>query len=589
MGLEASTSSLPATSPASSGRPPGPPALITKEDLRRAILHVSRSSAHRRDLAKGATPDAVADDEQAEHRIGEVGVLVVVAALTNPAARPVACEVPWDAPEAPRERRCARRQDRRREVTTIRDAQPRARAVALRFRRLALVIQVVEHVMLPPGPTLPSAAQMLAWLYRPTRFFDRCLARYGEVFTMRLPGQPPRVMLARQDTIRAVFTGSPARLHAGGANALVEPLVGPRSVLLLDDAAHLRQRRLLLAQFAGRKVAEHGRVMHELTVEAIDRWPVGAEFPVQPELQALTLRVILATIFGVRGGERSAALFHLLSALLEQARSPLLLVPALQRELGPLTPWSRFVALKRRLDAALRPIFAERRRALERADGAPSDILGQLVAARDDEGRPLSDAQLRDELVTLLVAGHETTANALAFTLFEALADAAARERLRGELAAVVGAGPIGHEHLDRLPYLDATIHEGLRLHPVLGHVGRVLTEPMRLGGYDLPAGWMAVPCIYLAHRDPAVFPEPERFRPDRFLERTFSPYAYLPFGGGARRCIGMSFALQEMKIVLATILARAGLSLRPGYRPGITRRGVVWAPAGGVPVRRER
>ncbi len=247
---------------------------------------------------------------------------------------------------------------------------------------------------LPPGPSLPSALQLVAWLYWPARFFDRCLARHGEVFTMRLPGHSPRVMLARHETIKAVFAGSPACLHAGAANAIVEPLVGPRSVLLLDDESHRRQRKVLLALFAGRRVVEHGRVMRELADEAIDRWPVEPSFALQPELQALTLRVILATIFGVRDAPTTQRLFELLSGLLEQAKSPLLLVRPLQRDLGGVTPWARFVARKRNLDAVLAPIFRERRRALAAGDPG-DDILAQLIRTKDTEGRQLDHERLR--------------------------------------------------------------------------------------------------------------------------------------------------------------------------------------------------
>ena len=437
------------------------------------------------------------------------------------------------------------------------------------------------HEALPPGPPLPSAAQLLAWLYQPARFFEMCQARYGDVFTMRLPGSAPRVMLARHEAIRAVFTGDPACLHAGQANALVAPLVGPRSVLILDGAPHQRQRRLLLSLFNGRKVAEHGEVMRALTDAAIDAWP--EELRLQPELQALTLRIIIATIFGVRDAARFGQLYELLTALLEQAKSPLLLIPALQRDAGRLTPWRRFQELQRALDALLRPIAEERRRA------PGDDLLSQLVAARDETGAPLSDGQVRDDLVTLLVAGHETTANALAWTLLHVLQSDAAHTRAVAELAEVVGDGPIRHEHLERLVWLGACIDEGLRLSPVLAHVGRLLTAPLRVGAHTLPAGCMAVPCIYLAHRDPALYPEPDRFEPGRFLGERPGPHGWLPFGGGARRCIGMSFALQEMKIVLGTILQRTSLRLASGRRPGVQRRGVVWSPAGGVPARQLR
>lgn len=443
--------------------------------------------------------------------------------------------------------------------------------------------------MLPPGPALPPAVQLLAWLYQPVRFFDHCHARYGDLFTMRLPGQAPKVMLAGEDEIKAVFSGDPSSLHAGAANALVKPLTGSRSILILDGAAHQRQRRLLLSLFSSRKVVEHCQTMRELTDQAIDTWPVGKEFAIQPELQAITLRVIIATVFGVRDRATLQALYALLLELLAHGKSPLMLVPTLQRDLGGLTPWRRFVALNRQLDALLRPLYQQRRQQQQSGDASSSsDILSALVAARDEDGQLLSDQQLRDELVTLLVAGYETTANSLAWTLYHVLSHPAVYQRLSAELHDVVGPAPVGHPHLERLPYLDATIHEGLRITPVLGHVGRLLTQPMTLGGYALPAGCMVVPCIYLAHQNPRVFPEPQRFQPERFLNHRFSSNAYLPFGGGVRRCIGMSFAQHEMKIVLATILQRTRLTLRRGYQPTVTRRGVVWSPSGGVPVQQQ-
>ncbi len=436
---------------------------------------------------------------------------------------------------------------------------------------------------LPPGPPLPAAAQLLAWLYQPARFFDACHARYGDVFTMHLPGNAPRVMLARHPEIRQVFTGDPACLHAGAANALVAPLVGPRSVLILDGAPHQRQRRLLLSLFNGRKAAEHGRTMRALADEMIDRWPVGRPFSLGPEMQSLTLRIIIATIFGARDVDERAALFALLTDLLEAAKNPLLLAPALQRDLGPLTPWRRFQGYLAQLDDMLAPLAARRR-----ADPG-DDLLSQLVAATDEDGRPLSDRQIRDDLVTLLVAGHETTANALAWTTFHTLHDPAVHDRARAELATVVGDAPVGPEHLDALTWLGAIIDEGLRINPVLAHVGRQLTAPMTVGGHDLPAGCMVVPNIYLAHRDPALYPDPDRFDPSRFTGERPSPQGYLPFGGGARRCIGMAFALQEMKIVLGTVLQRTDLALSPDARPGVQRRGVVWSPAGAVPVLQRR
>ncbi|MBK7759954.1 MAG: cytochrome P450 [Deltaproteobacteria bacterium] len=428
---------------------------------------------------------------------------------------------------------------------------------------------------LPPGPPLPSVAQLFLWLYRPARFFEACHARYGDLFTMRLPGNAPRVMLARHEEIRAVFTGDAASLHAGAANALVAPLVGPRSVLILDGPAHQRQRRLLLSLFNGRNAARQGETMRALTEAMIQALPVEVELDLAPALQALTLRIIVVTIFGVDDPSRVQALASLLTALLEQAKSPLLLVPVLQRDLGPITPWRGFQRLNADLDAALRPLIAQRR------DAPGDDLLSQLVTATDERGQPLSAGQIRDDLVTLLVAGHETTASALAWTLSLVLGDAEIRARAEAELEEVVGQAPLEVHHLDSLVWLGACIDEAMRLSPVLAHVGRLLTAPMPLGAYTLPAGVMVVPNIYLAHRDPRLYPEPDRYEPRRFLARPPSPHAYLPFGGGARRCVGMTFALQEMKIVLGTFFSAPLSPARPGPRPSVRQGASSGRPAG--------
>lgn len=447
---------------------------------------------------------------------------------------------------------------------------------------------------LPPELPLPPAVQMLAWLYRPTAFFDLCQARYGDIFVMRLPGYAPRVMIAEPDAIKAVFAGDTASLHGGAANALVAPIVGPRSVVVLDGAEHRRQRQFLLSAFGARRVVEHCAIMRELTDEAIASWPVGSEFFLFREMTAITLRVMMATLFGVRDSALFQPLYDALLELLSCAHNPLLLAPALQRDLGPLTPWRRFVALNRKLDALLQPIYEERRQQrrqeMQSQDAGPArNVLASLVTARDEEGRLLSAQEMHDVLVTLLVAGHETTAAALAWAIYHVLTQDAVRDKLRVELAAVVGDEPVEHRHLERLVYLDATVREALRLTPPIGHIGRVVQKPFPLGRYTVPPGWIVTPCIYLVHHNPRIFPEPRRFDPDRFLGKRLEPHTFLPFGGGARRCIGMSFALHEMKIILATVLQRTDLALRPGHSPRVARRGIIWMPKGGLPVQQLR
>ena len=302
-------------------------------------------------------------------------------------------------------------------------------------------------------------------------------------------------------------------------------------------------------------------------------------------MQAITLEVILRTVFGAEG-ERLDALRSLVQRLSRVMANPIWLWPRLQIDLGPLSPWGRFLRAKRDLDTFLFAEFARRR-----ADGstARDDVLSLLLAARYEDGEPMRDEELRDQMLTLLFAGHDTTATSLAFAVHNILRHPEVRERLREELVHVVGAGPLAPEHVGKLEYLDATVKETLRLNPIISEVGRVLARPMRIGGWDLPAGVVAAPCIYLAHRRPDVWPEPERFDPERFIGRRPSPYEFFPFGGGVRRCLGMAFALYEMKVVLAEVASRVELRLATGYRMQRVRRSITLAPSKGMPVVVER
>jgi cytochrome P450 family 110 len=295
--------------------------------------------------------------------------------------------------------------------------------------------------------------------------------------------------------------------------------------------------------------------------------------------------VILRTVFGAEG-ERLDALRGLVQRFARVAVNPMWLWPRLQVALGRLSPWGRFLRVKRDLDTFL---FAEFAR--QRADGGTGrdDVLSLLLAARYEDGKPMSDEELRDQMMTLLLAGHDTTATSLAFTLHNILRHPEVLERLREERAQVVGAGPVAPAQVGRLEYLDATVKETLRLNPIISEVGRVLARPMRIGGWNLPAGAVAAPCIYLTHRRPDLWPEPERFDPGRFIGRRPSPYEFFPFGGGMRRCLGMAFALYEMKVVLAEVLSRVELRLAPGYRMQRVRRSITLAPSKGMPVVVER
>lgn len=435
---------------------------------------------------------------------------------------------------------------------------------------------------LPTATRVPRVAQVALWVTRPFAFLDHCARRHGDAFTMQFPGMPPQVVFSSPAAIRQVFTGDPEVLHAGEGNAFLQPVLGSHSLLLLDRAAHLRQRRLLLPAFHGERMQSYATVMRDVTDAAVDRWALDRPFALAPELQAITLEVIVRTVFGIEQGPRLADFSRLLATFADSGNSPMLFTPPLQVDLGPRSPWGRVARTIREVDDALRAEVARRR-----AEGTAGrgDVLSMMLEARDEHGDPMTDAELRDELVTLLMAGHETTATSLGWALAEILAHPEVAARIDAELRAVVGDGPLEPAQVAQLPYLDATVREVLRLRPILPVVARVLKAPMEIGGYALPAGVMVMPCIYLTHRRPELYPEPEALRPERFLGARVDPYAWLPFGGGTRRCIGMAFALYEMKVVLATILRRARLSLARGYVARVARRGITLAPSKGAPV----
>ena len=441
---------------------------------------------------------------------------------------------------------------------------------------------MTSSTALPPGPRLPAVIQGLRFVTRPVGFFEDCRRRFGDPFTVRMPVGGPVVLFSDPAAVREIFTGDDEALHAGEANVILRGIVGANSLLLLDGARHMAERRMMMPPFHGERMLAYGAVMREVTEESVARWPIGRPFPALAETQAITLDVIVRTVFGVVDAERRALLTDRLRRFMTIAVNPLLLWPRLQVDLGPWSPWGRFLRLRRGIDALLDEEIACRRD----ARAAPADdVLSLLLAARDEDGRPMPDGALRDELMTLLLAGHETTATALAWTLHRILTEPGVLPRLREELDRVTGGRPLEPGEVGRLEYLDGVVKETLRLNPVIPDVMRVLTRPTRIGGRELPAGVGVAPNIYAAHRRPDVWRDPERFDPERFIGARTSPYAFFPFGGGVRRCLGMAFALYELRVVLATILARAELQLAPGYGLRVVRRNVTWAPSAGMPV----
>lgn len=441
------------------------------------------------------------------------------------------------------------------------------------------------HRSTVPGLPLPSALQTLLWIRRPTELMQFCRKRYGTTFEIRLP--PFRlVMLGDPESIRTIFAAKGEDMHAGEVNRILRVLVGDSSVLLLDGSEHMRHRKLLLPSFHGERMRYYGATMAEITRDALRNWPEGETFALHPHAQEITLQVILRTVFGADEGAEAIELGAQIKRMLSAAENRLALLPMLFLSANPALehkqPWKWMLRERDCTDALLFRMIAARR---TEAQGERKDVLAMLMAAHDEEGQGLTDRELRDELMTALAAGHETTATALAWAFERILSHPEVYRRLREEIqgAGGVAADP---EKLAVLPYLDATVKEVMRLRPVIPIVGRVLKKPYHLGGHALATGTTVAPCIYLAHRNPDVYPEPEAFRPERFIGVQPDPASWLPFGGGIRRCIGAQFALYEMKIVLGTMLAACEFELAQPTPARTVRRAITFWPEGGARVR---
>ncbi|XHX78583.1 MAG: cytochrome P450 [Stenomitos frigidus ULC029] len=437
------------------------------------------------------------------------------------------------------------------------------------------------------GPPKTSHWQRRLWglrfIFHPLETLEARSQAYGDDYRLSQPDVTPAlVYFSSPAALEALFTAKPEQLTAGRGNQILQALLGENGLVLLEGAAHQRQRQLLMPPFHGDRMRSYAQVIQDITTQAMSQWSLGTTFTVRPVMQAISLQVILKAVFGLGEGQRYEQLQQALSRMLDGFGSPisamLLFYPSLQKDWGAWSPWGRFLRLRQQVDALLYAEIADRRR---EPDATRTDILTLLLAARDTEGQPLSDVELRDELVTLLFAGHETTASALAWSLYWIAFLPDVRTKLLSEIDALHATGDLDPMTIARLPYLSAVCQETLRLYPIaISAFPRVVKQPITLAGYALEAGTFIMPSIYLAHHRSAVYPEPKQFRPERFLERQFSPYEYLPFGGGDRRCIGSAFALFEMKLVLFQLLSKLELTLvntKP-IRP--LRRGLTMAPS---------
>jgi cytochrome P450 len=435
---------------------------------------------------------------------------------------------------------------------------------------------------LPPGPSRTPLRNVWDWIRRPLRTLDDHAARFGKRFTLRWTGGRTLVISGEREDAKKVFSGPPDLYLSGKGNERFRAFLGEHSIIALDGPEHQRHRRLMIPPFRGERMRAYAGLISELTRESLARWPRGAPFPVLDRVYEITLRVIFQAIFGVRDPALTERLVALHSRCSGRAPTFLAFVPALQIDLGPLSPWGRFRRARAELDAIL---LGEIARARAEAGTGREDILAKLIEESAKDAQPLSDAEMRDALLTLLSAGHETTTSGLAWAFRFILGNEEVRQRALKEIRTVVPSGEVEAAHVKELEYLGGCIEESLRLVPPIPLVHRALAAPVQLGEHELPAGVVLAPSPYLIQHDPTVFDRPDEFRPERFIGRRPGAHEHFPFGGGARTCIGLPFALLEMKVILATVLARADLALACSTEIRPKRKGIIVIPADGTPI----
>jgi cytochrome P450 family 135 len=426
---------------------------------------------------------------------------------------------------------------------------------------------------LPPEPAMSPLRQTMSWAFRPLPFMARCRRELGDSFSIMFLGfERPMVMLSDPVAIKALYTEREHGLPPG-RNVFLEPILGSRSLLLLEGADHLAHRKLMLPAFHGERMRSYEPIVREIVDAEIDTWPLGEDFALHPRMQAVTLEVILRVVFGVSEGTRLQRLRGLLRNLLAETSAPATQFLALlsSRVGGTSRVMGKFEATMKEVDELLYAEIAEHRKREDLEDR--DDILSALILARFEDGEEMTDTDLRDQLMTLLLAGHETTATALAWTFDLLLRHPAPMQRLRDSL----------EEGEDE--YLRATITESLRLRPVVPLAGRRLAKELVADGLTLPAGTDVTPAIWLAHTRADAYPEPFAFRPERFLEEGPDTYAWIPFGGSVRRCIGGAFAEFEMRIVLREVLTRCELHKSDPAPERVARRNVTLSPRDGTRV----
>ncbi|MBE9206651.1 cytochrome P450 [Nostoc sp. LEGE 06077] len=440
--------------------------------------------------------------------------------------------------------------------------------------------------MLLPNPLqTPSLIQKLQWIVDPVNYMESAAKIYPDIFTANIVGFGcPVVFVNHPKAIQEIFTNDRKKFAAlGEANRIFQPLIGNTSTIMLDGDRHRQRRQLLMPPFHGERMQAYGSLICDLTEKVFSELPLNKSFSARTVVQEVSLLIILEAVFGLHKGERYYQLRRLLALLMDVFKSPLtssfLLLPFLQKDLGDWSPWGKFMRQRQQIDQLLYAEIAERR---EQPDPNRIDILSLLMSARDEAGNAMTDQELRDELMTLLLAGHETASTAMAWALYWIHYQPEIREKLLQELA-TLGNHP-DPMSIFRLPYLTNVINETLRIYPLLmATLPRVAQEPVELLGHPIEPGTVLIGGIYLIHHRDSLYTNPDKFQPERFLNHQFSPYEYMPFGAGVRRCLGEALALFEMKLVLATILSGYQLELESQRPEKAQRRSVTLGPANGV------
>ena len=419
-------------------------------------------------------------------------------------------------------------------------------------------------------------------ILRPIHFMEKRYRKYGDFYQVTFSNSPPSVMTSNPQAIEEIFTAPSDKFEVGRGNKVLRFLVGDNSLLLLDGKAHKNRRRLLMPSFHGESLQKFSYQIIEITQKLCSCWQVNQPFKVRPIMQEITLRVILTAVFGIDSGTRYDRLRKLLTQLLDIFKTPLassfIFFPILQKDWGKFSPWGRFLLLKQEIRSLIYEEIRERRELLALGKLDRKDIFSLLLSAKDETGQGMSDEELHDELLTLLFAGHETTASALTWLFYWIHYLPEVKEKLLHELNSL-GDKP-DYKEINNLSYLDAVISETLRIYPVVpGTFGRIINQPMSVMGYDFDPHTFFMISIYNLHHREDLYPNSKQFKPERFLQKSYSPYEYAPFGGGNRRCLGSALALLEMKLVIATILPRFQLELTSNRPMLPVRRGLTLAP----------